>query len=85
MIAKLETQKFGRSLITHLDIIFKIVSYNYLASVWEPLVEKAFVKLKVIKISDNSISSTSVDVVIPLQEHNIYQSLNINLSDLNVS
>ena len=84
MLTKVETQKFGRSVVTHSDLIFKIVSYNYLASVWEPLVEKSLANAKIIQIRDSTISSTSVDIVIPLQGHNIYQTLNINLSDLNV-
>ena len=71
MLTKVETQKFGRSVVTHSDLIFKIVSYNYLASVWEPLVEKSLANAKIIQIRDSTISSTSVDIVIPLQTYQI--------------
>ncbi len=84
-VTKVETQKFGRSVITHLDTIFKIVSYNYLATMWEPLIEKSLFRSKIIQINDQTIKSTSVDITVPLQEQNIFNTFNINVSDMNVS
>ena len=85
MVARIEFQLSKGLFTVDLDTISKIISYNYIADAWEPLIEKCFVKIKFIKQINLNVNRTSFDILIPLQEQTLQQTLNINLSDLNVS
>lgn len=63
-------------------VVCKIATYNYLAGVWEPFVEKTNIQLEV--VSDNSEPRSSRQVGINIMEYKPKQGMNINISDLTV-
>ncbi len=60
------------------SLIFKVLSYNYLAGVWEPLIEKT-------KFTIDSITDELNNRIYTLKSHNtkkVGPDININISDL---
>ena len=84
LVAKVEFQNFKGLFTIDVDTISKIVSYNYIADAWEPLIEKSLIKVNFTKQINANLNKSSFKITIPLQKHNLQQSLNVNLSDLNV-
>ncbi len=76
--------RINKILSAELNTLTKVLSYNHIADTWEPLIEKFIIKMKFLKENTEKISRTSYQITFPLQDHNLHQSVNINLSDLNV-
>ncbi len=65
--------------------MIKIITYNYLASVWEPIIEKTMVSLEIVQnYADEKISSHIFNITIPTNSEKPYSAFNINISDLTV-
>jgi len=71
--------------IVNSNIQVKIVTYNYYAGVWEPLVEKTNIVCEmVLDRSDEKVYTKTINIVIPSSKLNPNIGLNINISDLTV-
>lgn len=64
------------------SILLKIVTYNYLAGIWEPLIEKTLTQIEI--ITDHSEQRLSRQISVNVLEYKPKQGMNINISDLTV-
>lgn len=61
--------------------LFKLITYNYFAAIWEPLIEKSSVSFDYEKTIENNIIYTKTNLNIFEYKQSI---MNINISDLTV-
>jgi hypothetical protein len=72
--------------IMNAGILFKVLVYNYIAGVWEPLVEKTGLNIEVTTdTADEKVHSTSINLHFPVPENKPYMGFNINISDMMIS
>ena len=63
----------------------KIITYNYMAGVWEPIIEKTMLNLEIVQdYANDKISSNTFNITIPINKTKQYSAFNINISDLTV-
>lgn len=66
-------------------ILFKIVTYNYFAGIWEPLIEKSLITFGVLnERSDSTLHHRTVNVNVH-QQGQQKGAMNINISDINIT
>ena len=72
--------------IINASSMIKVITYNYLAGVWEPIIEKTMLNLEIVQdCADEKISSNTFNITIPINKSKQYSAFNINISDLTVS
>lgn len=80
-----ENLNFNQS-IMNIGTIMKVLVYNYIAGVWEPLIEKTQINIEVTKDnSDDKVHSTSVNIHLPVPENKPLLAFNLNISDMTIS
>jgi hypothetical protein len=72
--------------IMNIGTILKVLVYNYIAGVWEPLIEKTQINIEATKDnSDEKVHSTSVNIQIPVPHNKPSLAFNLNVSDMTIS
>jgi len=64
-----------------INLLFKLITYNYFAAIWEPLIEKSYLTLDYEKTSENNIVNKKINFNILEYKQGV---LNFNISDLTV-
>lgn len=64
----------------------KVYTYNYIAGVWEPFIEKTHIDIEAINdYNDDRVKTSSIIINIPVPVDKPNSAFNINLSDLTVN
>lgn len=64
------------------SFLLKLVTYNYFAAIWEPLIEKSTLTIDYEKTTENNIINKKLNFNISEYKQSI---MNINISDLTVN
>ncbi len=79
-----EEINFNQSII-NANILVKILTYNYYAGVWEPLIEKTTILTEVeFDQLDEKVVNKTINIYVPSSNINPNIGLNINISDITV-
>jgi hypothetical protein len=64
----------------------KVLTYNFIAGIWEPLIEKSSIIIEVVKdMADEKVHCTTININFPLPVNKPNAAFNINISDLSIS
>lgn len=65
--------------------MIKVITYNYRAGVWEPIIEKTSIGLEIVQDhTDDKFTSSTYNITISNNSEKPQSAFNINISDLTV-
>jgi hypothetical protein len=65
--------------------MIKVITYNYLAGVWEPIIEKTSIGVEIVQDNaDEKYTSNTYNITVSTNKDKPYSAFNINISDLTV-